>query len=82
MSDNDIDGEALLPLTERATERLILSIGHRTRFIMALEKVKNNGEGYDTVQTIEREDQTAHAASAVEEVLFSYLMESERQTRY
>ena len=49
LSDNDIDGEALLSLTERATKQLIPSIGPRMRFLKVLEKFKSNGEGYDTV---------------------------------
>lgn len=39
--NNEIDGDALFNLTERATELLLAIIGHRMKFLQALEKLKN-----------------------------------------
>lgn len=83
MKDNDIDGEALLSLTERATEQLIPSIGHRMKFLRALhlKKDQSSGDGNIEVQTIEKQgDETA--ALTIMETSCSNLKECERQARY
>ena len=81
MKDNDIDGEALLSLTERAAEQLIPSIGHRMKFLRALHLKKSSGDGNNGVQTIEKEgDETA--ALTIMETSCSNLKECERQARY
>ncbi|XP_015752208.1 PREDICTED: uncharacterized protein LOC107331998 isoform X2 [Acropora digitifera] len=80
--DNDIDGEALLSLTERATEQLIPSIGHRMKFLRALhlKKDQSSGDGNIEVQTIEKQgDETA--ALTIMETSCSNLKECERQAR-
>ena len=42
LTDNAIDGEALLCLTERALEQLIPVIGHRMKFLKELENLQKN----------------------------------------
>ena len=79
-TENQIDGEALLSLTERASEILIPVMGHRMKFLNLLKNVHHE-ESTTTVRPLEE------SASEVEEVekrssSTSKEQQTPQQTRY
>lgn len=60
-TENQIDGEALLSLTERASEILIPVMGHRMKFLKLMKNVQSE-ESTTTVRPLE------DSSSEVEEV--------------
>lgn len=76
LTDNAIDGEALLCLTERALEQLIPVIGHRMKFLKELENLQKNCPpgGNNVVETVQAEQALPQAGPS------DKLKESDKQT--
>ena len=69
LTDNDIDGEALLCLTERALEQLVPVIGHRMKFLKELESLQENCPhgGNNGVETVQGDQALAQAGPSDKE---------------
>lgn len=78
-TENDIDGEALLSLTERALEQLVPIIGHRMNFLSTLEKLKKDSAKRTAVHRV---DEPVHTCINEKGTAPSRDKECEQQTRY
>ena len=59
-TENEIDGEALLSLTERSLELLISIIGHRMKFLNSLTKLKDIADAHQRHEEGKCDEQQEH----------------------
>ena len=59
-TENEIDGEALLSLTERSFELLIPIIGHRMKFLNLLTKLKDIADAHQRYEEDKCDEQQEH----------------------
>ena len=59
-TENEIDGEALLSLTERPLEILIPIIGHRMKFLNLLTKLKDVAAAHQRHEEDKCDEQQRH----------------------